>query len=452
VVIYLQIKGSDIETEWLQLVSVPNGLRELSAAKILRRSDQTVQFRGTWSTVLDQSMNATLVYSATEGDELAFELAGDRFAINMTRHTFSGVLEITIDEAVNKLIDLYAIWWDWTPTVLMLQGLGEGIHKIRIRIVGKNAMSQASQCWLRSLFVPPASIPSILPETSGFSETAPDWSTVHDCINILTRQDRNVGDQRSAPVLYFDFLSDTPQAGIFDWHPRLNPSFSSRMTFSNDLETKNVIIGGGGLLGTEYFKIALEFLQWASRRKVVLWGVGHNSPDRLQWTPDFNGYDFSAMNYELIGVRDWGTRFRWVPCASCMAPELSADFEITREFGFYLHAVAEDTRHRIVSENPGVPVLDNFVDFGDAVRFIGESETLITNSFHGVYWATLMKRNVIGLPTSSKFFSLKHPAPLAESGDWRSALPFVHTYSEALEECRASNWDFARDVYQALTD
>jgi hypothetical protein len=168
--------------------------------------------------------------------------------------------------------------------------------------------------------------------------------------------------------------------------------------------------------------------------------------------PQFNGYTISAINYHLIGVRDYGTRFRWVPCASCMAPELTDPAPIIRPFGFFLHAVVNDTKNQLLEADPDIPFIDNFADFSEAIRFIGESETLITNSFHGAYWAALMGRKVIGIPTASKFFSFRHPVPLADIADWRSVLPKTFCYTDALEECRAANLSFAFDVHAALAD
>jgi hypothetical protein len=111
-----------------------------------------------------------------------------------------------------------------------------------------------------------------------------------------------------------------------------------------------------------------------------------------------------------------------------LAPQFDSVFDVKREIGFYVHAIVQETRNQILRDNPGAEILDNFSDFDEVIKFIGESETIVTNSFHGVYWATLMKRRVIGLPTASKFFSLKHSVPLAEIGDWRSALSKTFVY------------------------
>ena len=98
--------------------------------------------------------------------------------------------------------------------------------------------------------------------------------------------------------------------------------------------------------------------------------------------------------------------------------------------------------------------------------FLGSGETVLTSSYHGVYWATLLGRKVLAFPFSSKFYTLKHkpnmyPVELwlrkkksfierlnfryknkfyfPSTNSWQSLLKDSQSYPESLEECRHKN-------------
>jgi hypothetical protein len=75
----------------------------------------------------------------------------------------------------------------------------------------------------------------------------------------------------------------------------------------------------------------------------------------------------------------------------------------------------------------------------------------VTSSSHGAYWATLLGRKVVGIPTSSKFYSLHHPVPLSHPADWQRFMKLARSYPDALEECRAANRTFFTKVMDELT-
>ena len=67
--------------------------------------------------------------------------------------------------------------------------------------------------------------------------------------------------------------------------------------------------------------------------------------------------------------------------------------------------------------------------------FIITSKVIITNSYHGIYWATLMKRKVItmGILHSNKFNYFKYP-PQKYSGDIINDINKSKIYELALDE------------------
>ena len=85
------------------------------------------------------------------------------------------------------------------------------------------------------------------------------------------------------------------------------------------------------------------------------------------------------------------------------------------------------------------------------LEFLASGSVILTSSYHGVYWGTLLNRRVIAFPFSSKFSYFKHGVPLVTADDWKQQLKVARNYSNALIECRQANESFARDVVALLT-
>jgi exopolysaccharide biosynthesis predicted pyruvyltransferase EpsI len=80
-------------------------------------------------------------------------------------------------------------------------------------------------------------------------------------------------------------------------------------------------------------------------------------------------------------------------------------------------------------------------DVASALAFIASGERVITNSYHGMYWATLMKRRVCVIPTRAtryKFVYARHPPTLCATVNEAIAAT-TRVYTEALHECREAN-------------
>jgi hypothetical protein len=211
---------------------------------------------------------------------------------------------------------------------------------------------------------------------------------------------------------------------------------------------RNIIIGGGGLLVRDSFKMALDAVLSRSElaRKTVLWGVGHNAPRLSEWRFLKQSIDLSQYSLQAIGIRDYGHAYEWVPCASCMDTVFDKKYPIVDKVRLYAHRdtfVREDFRVQL----PGnIPLLTNNVDFGEAINFLGGAEIILTNSYHGAYWATLLNRRVVAFPNSSKFYDMRHSIPLCDPVDWERFAKLSVKYPNALNECRQANIEFARKV------
>ena len=244
-------------------------------------------------------------------------------------------------------------------------------------------------------------------------------------INFHRRNKDNIGDMKSSPVGQFGCLEQFTPIEIFRCRAPL------------DLSRKPVVIGGGGLFSNEFFANHLAFILASAPRQLICWGAGQNTHDAT--TPS---YPAILRDFDLVGIRDHGAPYDWVPCASCMDPAFDRTYPIAHEVVLYNHLDFPGLKLQ------GLPELDNAEsDFQRVIAFLGSGASVITTSYHGAYWATLLGRRVVVLnPFSSKFFTFRHPPVLAGDGDWQAALDRARAYTDALDECRHANLQFASRV------
>ena len=253
--------------------------------------------------------------------------------------------------------------------------------------------------------------------------------------NVFRADVSNVGDWYCAPIRYFPF-GDASQTDILTVDPA---------TLNAD-----VVVGGGGLLAQTFHPYMQRLASHrGGMRSLIAWGIGESENiDRrggfvLPYAGELPSY-LSA--FDLVGVRDFGTRFSWVPCASCMLSQFDLNYEIETEICIYEHK-------RIKIPIEGFPrKSNNGNDIDAALKFLSSSELIITNSYHGAYWATLLGRRVITIPNMSKVYRLKHQPIFCRSDDWRRYAALAPSYPEALAECRAANVAFYDKVVAHLSD
>lgn len=233
------------------------------------------------------------------------------------------------------------------------------------------------------------------------------------------RNTPNTGDQKCTPFPYFDF----PSSAVFNLDDEIPPC--------------HAVIFGGGAIEPRLRNDGLHRKVDAKYR--IAWGIGTSRSGSKDHGP-------LVEDLDLCGVRETTRQGGvFVPCASCMDPAFDKDYTIEHSVVAYLHAV-KGLAHPI--EN--LPTANNRTPFEEAIAFLGSGETVVTNSFHGVYWATLLGRKVVCLPFSSKFYGYLHPPTYARSENWLSVLPTAKAWPTALEDCRSLNRAFYRRV-MALT-
>lgn len=268
--------------------------------------------------------------------------------------------------------------------------------------------------------------------------------------NYHRRRTNNIGDLLCAPALWFPELAEATREEIVGLNHFDNPEPDARRAWKERVaEADLLIVGGGGLLEIDFFRKGLQYL--ADNRKpeshLVLWGAGHNSWEIGDWRKFKQGLALDEYGFDLVGVRDVDCGYDWVPCASCMAPALNEAAEPTFEVVMYAHA-GTISNPKLAGRLPvGIPLLDNSAPFEKVIPFLASGDLVLTDSFHGMYWATLLGRRVIAFPSSSKFYSVKHPVPLCDPRDWQRFEPLARRYPEALTECRARNRAFADQVF-----
>lgn len=272
-------------------------------------------------------------------------------------------------------------------------------------------------------------------------------------LNLHRMQTENVGDLVCAPYLYFPEILGTDAREILSFHQGTEPDRPSRIVFNEAFAAaRTIVFGGGGLLEIDFFAPALAYMaeKKLPHHRYVIWGAGHNNWAIADWRKMRQPLTFDTALFDLAGVRDFDQGRTWVPCVSCMSPLFDRHYPVRREIGLYVHSGTVKNpafRSRLPE---GIDMIDNSSRLEDAIRFMAESELVLTDSFHGAYWATLLGRKVVGFPSSSKFYSFKHAIPLCSPEDWRRYSRLAQVYPEALGECRQANIDFAARVAELV--
>jgi hypothetical protein len=281
------------------------------------------------------------------------------------------------------------------------------------------------------------------------------------------RDEANSGDMMSSPVNYFDWRSVALMGtrGVFD---------------SGDFpDQSDVILGGGGLVGNGHFSLKIDHQLNKSDGRRILWGAGHNrhcypygfratgnGPRRLRaeirgwlvrrgwrnpssWSRRLTyGLDENEVSFlesfGLVGVRDWGTPYRWVPCASCLHPAIDRHRDDTPRH----EVVFVDHPKFFAIDVKRAPKLSNLkIGIDDMIAFIASGRSVVTSSYHVAYWGVLLGRRVVIAPWSTKFLRSKWPVELAPDLDGLAYhLAHARVFPEALSEARDANLLFAKEV------
>lgn len=280
-------------------------------------------------------------------------------------------------------------------------------------------------------------------------------------ISLFRMDRRNVGDWWSPPVRYFPLKARSEVDMIGD--------------LSALKDAALVIVGGGGLAQEGAMGETIRRLASESRGyKLIAWGVGADGPSdrgglltRDQADPDlYRRYD----GFDTVGTRIFSetyggdSRYRWVPCASSMHPlflELRQT-RPTRSVGLYAHRRVPIRQSSLASVAKAkgqktpfgkLPRNDNTgLNIEAKLRFLAQFEYVVSNSYHGVFWATLLGRKAICPAFKNGLFTFKHPPAYYDPAEPDRAFDEAVVHPDALDECRAANIGFYRFLTETYGD
>lgn len=265
-------------------------------------------------------------------------------------------------------------------------------------------------------------------------------------LNIHSCRTSNVGDYWSGPHHYFQEL----KGKAVDIHDYISQDKSIAKNFIEKTIRHSLIIGGGGLLNRGGFETQLKLFEKLAEKgkKIVLWGVGHNSKNRVDFGK-LSHYNIKLSSFGLVGTRDFSMPGEWVPCVSCLHPIFDQKFENEREMGIVFH-LETAKKPEITTKFKDFPSISNIDDFEELIKFIGTSGKIITDSYHAMYWAMLMGKKTLVIPNSSKFYDFKYQPVISNFDKVLEDLKKAQSYSGVLEECREINKKFAEKVFDYL--
>ena len=242
----------------------------------------------------------------------------------------------------------------------------------------------------------------------------------------------NIGDTLCTPISLFQKYQKT--------HNQIVMDIREDMPLSRIGMDDIVILGGGGLLNyTDDWNERINQLL-SLPAKVVAWGIGFNT----HYDDVDKKLPITFERFDLFGGRDWlGTMDNYCPCVSCLNPKVHKKYPLQRHIGIVEH-----------KESP-IPLSYNRIsnradEKQDIFSFIGSSNVIITNTYHGAYWGLLMGKKVILYhPFSSRFDAFKYP-PTIYSGDLEHDIAIAKVYPEFLKESCELNKDFFEKVQNII--
>jgi hypothetical protein len=281
---------------------------------------------------------------------------------------------------------------------------------------------------------------------------------MNSIMNLHVIDPQNIGDMLSAPIHYFPF-------------PGMEKQSADLRQVDGAIADHHTIIGGGGLLFPRFLEAIQSLGNTASRGRLIAWGVGQQTYGNSFDTNRLKSFAYGDYldRFDLVGIRDINMGYDWVPCASCMHPAFDRPRTIQHEFVVFSHKKFQ--LH--IGDFPRMTHTNDSLE--EVLDFLGSGETILTSSYHGAYWGTLLGRKVLAFPFSSKFATFKHQPELfpvkkwsdsawkiqflkkviyesryknkfvCETEGWQAAAQKCITYSECLEECRDRNqWFYER--------
>lgn len=242
---------------------------------------------------------------------------------------------------------------------------------------------------------------------------------MYDAVFQSIKNTPNVGDLICSPYSYFDFGQQR--------HDDFGETIPA---------TKRAILGGGQAFGK--CADAVIYHSEAAQHKVI-WGIGL-SPKAASGIQ----FDIVKANCSLFSTRNTGfDNLDFVPCVSAMNAAFDAPADPQHDVVVFSHATKSDGLQ--VPDN--IPHISNHGGTAErAIAHIASGETVVTNSYHGTYWALLLRRKVLCLPFKDKFNHFPQTPAMSSIEDWQKDLGKAYRPDDTLEEARVLNQQFFEKV------
>lgn len=205
-------------------------------------------------------------------------------------------------------------------------------------------------------------------------------------ISVHLTGTKNIGDEMCSPAHYL-------------------PGFTGRYRIKSQLPDSGVTVWGGGCIGPTANQLARQ------RPGVnIAFGIGSTVAGKNTKPPVF-----AVDGFDMAGVRDWPPPpgAEWVPCASVLSPLFDDAPEPTAKRVYYGHKL-KDPKPQMNNDN---------MNFAAVIKHLASGEEVVTSSYHGMVWATLLGRKVTVHPFGGKFYGWPY--------EWGVR------HDDALSECRA---------------
>jgi hypothetical protein len=199
---------------------------------------------------------------------------------------------------------------------------------------------------------------------------------------------------------------------------------------------------------TEYKELIKEYIDKlnTTRSPRFFWGGGYNGEYNKKLKTNFEWPGW-MVEFDKIGVRDWGQDLPWTPCASCMHPALRKTHAIKNDIIFFEHK-------KQLLKDFGTDSIPRFINSGSnveqTIELLGSANIILTNSYHGAYWGTLLKKRVVVVGAwGAKFHAMKHSPYLLDKNElWKEGLEKTEIYDNALDDCISTTekyWNSIKD-------
>lgn len=170
-----------------------------------------------------------------------------------------------------------------------------------------------------------------------------------------------------------------------------------------------VIMGGGGML--DYSESTNRAINRVldTGATVIAWSPGFNTH------AEYHGTFQTPLNFSqfsLLAVRDFENAqgLHYLPDVTCKLALLQKQYPLRRKYG-----IAQHKDYPI--QGFDYACITNEAQIEDILQFIGESEIILSNSFHMIYWAMLMGKKTICVNAfSTKFQSYRYQPVYYQTG------------------------------------